>query len=587
MFGGISTQMGINRKKEDTRTPIRRKEMKKALCLILALVMALSMVACSKPAETTAPAGTTATKATEATKATTAPTKATEATLATAIETQEMTKDEAKTYKKEITLAVSNDFNRIDPQYTSGTGHDVLYKMVFNQMVHVNLVTLEIEPELAKSWEYLDPQTIKFTLRDDVTFSNGHKMTSASVKYSWSDERRETTKETGQTSNLDHIDNFTIIDDYTFTIHLDVADGDFVQRMGGLPYSIFDEEAVKADYETGVMIGTGGWKIDSFEANTKCVMSRVDDSWVWKETGVTPTEKVTFNYIKEAGTLSAAVQTGEIAVYTGVGLTTLDKLKPVETLEYATYDAQTLYYLFFNWLSPILGSDDEAAKNFRKAIAFAINYDDLIELAYQGLATRAYSMWGRSQFGLVEDYGEETIVYNLDKAKEYLAKSKYPNGTKITALTTSGYKARFELIQVMLREIGVELDIQETDTNGVTAAVKEAKNGNSTYDICAYSISLNPTGDRMDFTAKPESPTNRGNYDNEKVRDLYAKYKPLTDEAERLAVLKEIQDIMNDACVYVGMNYGVTSAVWNKGVSGVNYEVDGKTDYTHIMWAEN
>ena len=40
-----------------------------------------------------------------------------------------------------------------------------------------------LQPSLATSWENVDDTTIRFTLRDDVVFHNGEKMTAEDVRY--------------------------------------------------------------------------------------------------------------------------------------------------------------------------------------------------------------------------------------------------------------------------------------------------------------------------------------------------------------------------------------------------------------------
>lgn len=57
-------------------------------------------------------------------------------------------------------------------------------KMVFESLLQFDPDSGEYQPMLAKSYEYLDDLTLKFTLRDDVYFTNGHHMTAEDVFYS-------------------------------------------------------------------------------------------------------------------------------------------------------------------------------------------------------------------------------------------------------------------------------------------------------------------------------------------------------------------------------------------------------------------
>ena len=58
-----------------------------------------------------------------------------------------------------------------------------VYRNIFD-----NLVTRddkgEIVPQVATSWKYLSDTEIEFTLRDDVTFHDGQKLTAEDVAFS-------------------------------------------------------------------------------------------------------------------------------------------------------------------------------------------------------------------------------------------------------------------------------------------------------------------------------------------------------------------------------------------------------------------
>jgi ABC-type transport system substrate-binding protein len=61
-------------------------------------------------------------------------------------------------------------------------------------------------------------------------------------------------------------------------------------------------------------------------------------------------------------------------------------------------------------------------ENLRKAIAYAIDVQSIIDIACEGYGTPCTSLWGPYQYGFYDEF-EEPWGYDLEKAKEYMAKS--------------------------------------------------------------------------------------------------------------------------------------------------------------------
>ena len=79
---------------------------------------------------------------------------------------------------------------------------------------------------------------------------------------------------------------------------------------------------------------------------------------------------------------------------------------------------------------------------------------------------------------------EDYTVQDYDKAKEYLAKSKYPDGFEFDFYTLSANVPEAELIQSMVGEIGIKMNIKEilsADMFSYLYGFNEDENGNRPY----------------------------------------------------------------------------------------------------------
>ncbi|MHA1832926.1 MAG: ABC transporter substrate-binding protein, partial [Candidatus Baldrarchaeia archaeon] len=107
-----------------------------------------------------------------------------------------------------------------------------------------------------------------------------------------------------------------------------------------------------------------------------------------------------------------------------------------------------------------------ADPNVRRAIRYAIDYDTIINKILRGYAIRMSAPIFAPCLGWVE---EPMYDYDLEKAQEYMAKSKYPEGFSFTLEigTGAGMGAPWETIALKLKEdlakIGIDMNIHQVD----------------------------------------------------------------------------------------------------------------------------
>ena len=518
--------------------------MKKWISLILAMLMVIALAACGENTDSSTPAQHSVTNLTDF--------------YSQPAETQ----GASVTYKKEITVAHWSPIDSIDPCLKNGNSAECIYKMIHSQLVNYDWISGTQTPDLAESWEIEDAAHYVFHLRKGAQFSNGEEVKADDVVYSFVDRPAAVQGTTG-TAVWNEIEKVEVIDDYTVRFILTANDADFMNRIYLGYYPVLNRKACEADPDKGYYIGCGGWIIEDFKPNDRVVFVRNDNSWVWKENGMTPTEKITMRFISEATTYAIALQNKEIAAASQIASVDLDALKAAG-VHTVTYEAESLYYMIFNMADGKFAND----VNLRKAAAYAINYEEIIDYATEGLGSRAYSMWGKSQYGLFEDF-EEKYEHNVEKAKEYLAKAGYANGIDVKLLIKDKGVA------------GFNVEIFLTDGAGANAAVKEHN-----FDLYFNGITLQPIGGRFAFIPDIKHSTNRAFYDNPEMVAQFTAAQNETDDATRKEIYKQIQIEINDEIPYLALYYPAASIAYCDGVSGVLWEPDSKPDYTGIRWAE-
>ena len=144
------------------------------------------------------------------------------------------------------------------------------------------------------------------------------------------------------------------------------------------------------------------------------------------------------------------------------------------------------YYFGFNMLDKVVGGYSEKAKNLRKAISIAMDYEEYISIFQNGRGVPAQNIIPPGIFGHIGDKaGMNPVVYTwqkglvrktIDEANSLLALAGYPNGVDaITGKPLVLYfdtmdsgpdsKARLNWLRKQFAKINIQLVVRGTDYN--------------------------------------------------------------------------------------------------------------------------
>ncbi len=535
--------------------------MKRTLALILALIMMMALVACGGDKTTTS----TTTPDTSEPKSGTA--------------TTDMNKDAGKVeikedvkYKEKIVIAYSGKTTTTDPQVVSNLHHDTIFKLTHNSLICYDWENKEMVPELATEWSVsADGLTWTFKLRDDVEFHNGEKLEADDVVFTF--ERGKATGVSGATTYV-QIDTIKAVDPLTVEMTLTQANADWLYMLQYTNCSILNREAIEKDELNGAQIGTGGWMVESWENGADTNFVRYDNSWVWIDNPLTPTKKITVATMTESSARAVATQTGEVDFNMAVDLIEIPVLEKDANLKTATIDVDTIYFLGYNNEVGICSD-----VNMRKAIGYAVDPQEILDAYFEGYGNLCESLWGPNQYGLYTDYSDP-LETNIDKAKEYLAKTSY-SGETLKFVTLTQWSDMGALVQAQLLKAGIKCEIATVDSQGLNATCKAKE-----YDFFLYNKSCGPHGDQFRTLLTYGHNTNRAHFNSARVMELLDLAVVESDDTARKAMYQEIQQITHDELPYRPLFYGTNGYAWGKNVSGVLWCGDNKHDFTQIYCVE-
>lgn len=523
----------------------------KRIALFMAIVMMLSLVVgCG--------GGTTSTSTTSTTSTT--PSVVTPA-------------DPDVKYEEQVVIGQNAKTTTTNPQAQTNIAHRMMFGLTHNTLVGYVEKSKELTPELAKSWTVSDDlKTWTFTLRDDVVFHNGEKFTADDVVFTWENAMSAEGVSGTVKAAYAKMESVKANGDYEVVITLSEGNIDLLYTLSNEYMAIVNREACAANATDGPSIGTGAWINKEFVSGDHTLLVVNENYWA----DVPVTKELLFRYISEGSARLIALETGEIDVCQSPNNTEHEVIKANSDLILEAYPSSALTYLSFN-MNTFLGEDE----NLRLAIAHALDNQQIIDGAASGFGTVANSMWGIDQYGYFDNWesvGQVTYNNNMEKAKEYMAKSKYATtGVDIKFMTSTTWRVNaLQIMQQQLKPLGINVIIDEVDAAGLTS-----RSNTGDFEVLMYSITFTPAGSDVNRIFYPGSSTNNANYNSARVTELLDLASAEQDDTKRKAYYQEVQEIVHKEAPYIPLYYANSGAAYDKNLESAIFNNSGNHDYTY------
>lgn len=322
--------------------------------------------------------------------------------------------------------------------------------------------------DLATEWNVEeDDVTWTFKLKEDVTFHDGTPFNADAVVSAF-ERMIDPEINIGAYTLWEPIDEVIKVDDYTIQIVTKEPYGGLLNVMAHGSALIPSPEAVE-EYgdEYGLHpVGTGPYKLDSFDPGKQLVLSKNEDYF----DGEPRYEKLTFTYVADSSARIAALKSGEVDVIDAVPVENANELEAASNIEVISKSGLQVFGVGLNQNNEILQD-----KSVRQALNYAIDKDSLIEVVFKGYGEAIDSPLASGTIGYVSsgDYN-----HNVEKAVELLESSGWVKGDD-GVFEKDGQKMSFnflvpegaypkdvlvaENIQSQLKAAGVEVEINTVE----------------------------------------------------------------------------------------------------------------------------
>lgn len=464
-----------------------------------------------------------------------------------------------------ISIAWTSDPTTLDPNQRLSPDPQSILRALFDQPLDQR-ADLTLVPAIISEWKQSDDAaSLNIKLRDDVTFSDGSKLTTADFRYSFYERLKA-----GQ--QLDLATSFGVVTDIKI-----VSDTECVMMFSG-PFPTAPQwlafacsyivskahaEAVGPEGMKTNPLGAGAYKLKEYTRDSRVVLERRDDYW-----GEKPSIKqLTFEIIPDPTARLAALESGTVDIAMEISIRDVTRLKQSGTFNALTNPIGRIIFLTIRADGPF------ADKNVRLAAHHAIN-KNLLSKAFFGGAAVVIDV--PTIPGMPGNPPGFTFPYDEAKAIELLAASGFSpdKPVELEFATTNGqFPGDYDIsraIVTMWAKVGIQAKlttITEPQWYDLNATGKLPSASLFTWD--------NPTGDPEIFTGYMFNDSLP--FATFKRADITEMVKPLFLEPNYAKRIKAYEDLnaflMNEGAMIpllqaiqtIGFRQGLSITPWGTG----------------------
>ncbi len=481
--------------------------------------------------------------------------------------------------KVTFTIGLTNEADSFNPFGGIEVPAFEAWGLTYDYLISYDMEDMSPQPGLATEWETSeDGLTWTFTLQDGVTWSDGEPLTADDVVHTFSRIIDGGYEANTWGSYLTSVEEVVAVDDTTVELRLKKPNA--VLPLLPIPilpehvWSKIDDEAVKTyenEPEDGEPIvgsgpfrfveGTAGGSTYRFEAN--------EDYWK----GAPHIDEVVMRVFKNDDAASQALVKGEVDLVYNINALQVEQLKTEEGITAHNGVSPGFSEIAFNAGAVDTESGDPIGDgnpaledaDFRYALGFAVDLDEIAEKAFQGAAVPgdtlvpdAYDNW---KWEPPEDVAFE---YDPDRAEELLDEAGYekgddglrtmPDGEPIGTLRlfarseSKSSLTTMEFFQEWLADIGIESEVTAMESGKLTNVILDGE-----FDAFEWGWYVEPDPDSMlsYMTCDQLGGWNDTWWCNEEYDELYQEQNSAIEDADRVEPVKRMQELFYTEAPYI------------------------------------
>ncbi|MCW3815726.1 ABC transporter substrate-binding protein [Micromonospora sp. DR5-3] len=456
---------------------------------------------------------------------------------------------------KTLRIAVSSYLSSWDQDFV---GFDLtalmLYKNVFPYMIDYGVTnagdsqildTQNIGPAFAESFE---PDAAKkvwtLKLRRGVKFASGNEMTAADVK--WSKDRAFAAQANVagiyRTIGLTSPDQVKVVDDYTVEFHQAFPSA-LTRQIQAISLYVFDSTEAKKH-----TTASDPWAKEWFAKNaptggyfnvTKATQGQeielsANTGYPGPDPAKTPTIRI--SVVPAAANQRLQLQAGDIDIALGISQRDIQDLKKAPGIKVISAASNRQVAIQMSVTAAPFND-----VNVRKALAYAVPYEQIISNVYGGDARPAKSPVPLDMPGY--DASGYPFTHNLDQAKAAMAAAGKNTIDSELVFEADNDEQQKIAVQVQSEAAKVGINLKLTPLDPATLGERRTKK-NIPVQLTSGQLWVNDVEYMLATSFVNGANLNYSNYSNPEIEKIYEQSHTTVDESARNQLWKQVQQIL-------------------------------------------
>ena len=359
-----------------------------------------------------------------------------------------------------LLMSLGTEPTNLNPNGNYDANNGYIVQNCFNRLIKLNSMQ-EVLPDLAKSYEVSeDGLMYTFHLYENVLFSDGQKMTSDDVKFTF-----ETIRDKGTFASyvMAQVDSIECPDENTVVFRMKAVDAAYLYNIAYQGTFILPRHAYEGKDWTGAdalqpPVGTGPFVFDSWDQGMRITLKRNPNYFM--DPDLPYLDQVIFAFVADATTAKTAFLAGEYDILGVFASTDYNEMRANPDIQMEVNIYPSRFIVGFNLVQAPF--DD---LKLRQAVAAAINQDEMMSIALKEVGLKAEHFLS-PLFQWAVDDSVTVPAYDVEKASKLmeesgLVKDADGNYLKVT-LDTMNYSPFPDLAQVFksqMAAVGIDVTI--------------------------------------------------------------------------------------------------------------------------------
>jgi peptide/nickel transport system substrate-binding protein len=431
-------------------------------------------------------------------------------------------------------LNIGQDFGpqSLDVNKASAWASTNVMELIYTGLLRWNK-DMQLEPDLATSWETPNPTTYVFKLRQGVKFHNGRAFTADDVKFTF---ERMTDPATASPfkSMWDPIETIDVMDSNTVKFTLQRPYAAFLRYLATNPQGmIVPKEAV--DTLDKKPIGTGPFVFQEHVLDQSVKLTRNPDYY---EKDLPYLDGVTFKLLGDDTSISSALRSNS------VDITWLKDPKVAQNVAKTTKGINSTPGVSARYIPIYFKENDKPFDDVRvrRAMSLALNRKQIVDTVLGGFGSVG-TFLPPTQLGGYKGDGSDLPYYQQDvaQAKKLLQDAGYADGLQIPVFKiVAANQLDVQLAQLMKEQwaaAGIEVTLNPME---VGAIIKDWLEGNYSMVMVGGAWVADPDGEVIRLYSKDSFAQNMGLADPT-LDQMIENGRVETDDQKRIAIYKGIE----------------------------------------------